>query len=153
MKSPIFGISVLSIFAPAALADFWVSVTQDTYITSGTTSDQVFKLLAIADNKYNCNTLTAENANGAKVGSSTPVDIYGNIPDFFTLGAELCGASQLDFYIDSSTGVYNFYNSGGDGTVLGTCVGNHSYDAKECVIVDGSLFVETSIKCDTYLCR
>jgi hypothetical protein len=81
------------------------------------------------------------------------VDEYGNLSDFFSVEAGMCGASKLDIYYSSGNNIWNSYNSGGDGTVLGTCTSNQGMDGNECGVLFGSSVVRGELYCDTYLCR
>ena len=108
------------------LADFHVG--EQFGVAAGPTDPiEITRYLACPSDYYNCRCF----------GSIRPdrgVFIEGGqTPDSatFSLNAGLCGMGKLDFYYRQSKGAWDFYVSGGDGSLQGTCYRN-SADSQWC---------------------
>jgi hypothetical protein len=103
--------------------------------------------LACPSNYYNCKCYGSIHPDrgvftvrGQSPGSAT-----------FSLSAGLCGMGQLDFYYRQSKGGWDFYVSGGDGSLQGTCYSNS--DTETCYSLGFLATYYDSLVCYSYICN
>jgi len=79
--------------------------------------------------------------------------VHGQSPGSatFSLSAGLCGMGKLDFYYRQSKGGWDFYVSGGDGSLQGTCYSNS--DTEDCYSLGFSATYHDSLVCYSYICK
>jgi len=104
-------ISAPLILAASVAADFHIFNCLHSY-GLGSQNGQDAVAVGVPSNQYNCNGIR----NNPLV-QDTPTTVKWGTP-YFTI-PNLCGTRQLDFYW-YGTG-FNFYNNGGDGSLVGTC--------------------------------
>jgi hypothetical protein len=95
-------------------------VTADFLIAQVNSDISNIRYEACPTNQINCNCLI-NGVFGATVNLLGPPEIYDTV--FFQVDAGLCSKGLMDFYLDAAAnGDWLFYDHGGDGTKLGTCV-------------------------------
>lgn len=146
---PSLQLLALSLLASPAIADFHIGLAHKwTNPVSKHPKLDWTHTIACPSNYLNCNCYgqIADNADRGVGANKRPEG------DSFSLNDGLCGMGKLDFYYRSEKGHWEFYVSGGDGSLQGTCYSNSASDW--CVRKGSLLSTDYTDKlvCYSYIC-
>ena len=121
--------SLLLLPSPIA-ADFHI-LSAESAIKEGGNRDRVSDRILVASNDYNCNGFNS--AHGEGNGTLADSGLASQPEGVMTFVEGVCGSPTLDFWFRSDSYTYDYYQSGGDGTLLGTCYRNDDAPSKTCL--------------------
>ena len=154
MYSKLLNAAVLATLSTTALANFHIGKAdkEQNPFSDGFPPFKFTQWIACPSNYYGCKCYGYIAANADR-GVQTSDDRTPEGHTTFSLNAGLCGMGKLDFYYRQAQNVWEFYVSGGDGSLQGTCFDNRA-DLDWCSR-DGTALTtiyDDKLVCYSYIC-